>query len=72
MTHTRHQRNPTGDEITRRQAEMVLKTAKEIVVKFIETGKVTPSSFDSVFHEVFAAVNKEVSSLFEVREGTGE
>jgi predicted transcriptional regulator len=36
--------------------EQVLKISKEIVVKFIETGRVSPNSFD----EIFRAIHKTV------------
>jgi len=36
--------------------EQVLKTAKEIVVKFIETGRVSPSGFPEAFRSVYQAV----------------
>ena len=40
--------------------EVILKIAKEIVVKFIEVGRVTPASFDETFSQVFNTVNKSV------------
>lgn len=40
--------------------EAALKTAKEITVKFIECGKVTPSSFNRVFPEVYKTVIETV------------
>lgn len=36
--------------------ELALKVAKEIVIKFIEVGKVSVSSFDEVFGQVYASV----------------
>ena len=44
-----------------REAELVLKTTKEIVVKFVENGRVTPSSFKDVFNVVFDVVGKAIS-----------
>ncbi len=41
-----------------RERELVMKVTKEIVVKFVEMGKVTPSSFQ----EVFSMVHESVSS----------
>ncbi len=52
--------NPEFSDIKR--TEMVLKVTKEVVVKFIEMGKVSPVSFDAVFQAVFATVDKAVSS----------
>ncbi len=39
--------------------EKILKVAKEIVVKFIEMGRISPSGFKECFKEVFKAI-KEV------------
>ena len=36
--------------------EMFLKITKEIVVKFIEMGKVSPASFDETFRRVYETV----------------
>jgi hypothetical protein len=36
--------------------ELALKVAKEIIIKFIEVGKVSVSSFDEVFRQVYASV----------------
>ncbi len=40
--------------------EVLLEVTKEIVVKFIEMGKVTPATFDETFKSVYRTV-KEVS-----------
>ena len=42
--------------------EAVFKVAKEIVVKFIEVGKLSPSSFEETFERVFKAVERTVRS----------
>lgn len=46
--------------------EQILRTAKEIVVKFIEVGRVSPTTFDeafkSIYDTVFAAVYDKRSS----------
>ncbi|NDY43473.1 hypothetical protein G3N55_11555 [Dissulfurirhabdus thermomarina] len=39
-----------------RRVELRLKVTKEIVVKFIEMGRVTPASFEEVFDRVYKAV----------------
>jgi hypothetical protein len=55
-------RNKSNEYESRlREAELVLKTTKEIVVKFVENGRVTPSSFKDVFNVVFDVVGKAVS-----------
>ena len=48
--------------------EKILKMAKEILVKFIEMGRVSPANFDEHFRSVFwslknTAVNAQLSSL---------
>jgi hypothetical protein len=39
-----------------------LKITKEIVVKFIEIGRVSPTQFDGVFQSVFRTIKSSVSS----------
>jgi hypothetical protein len=45
---------PSKDE------EMVLKTVKEIVVKFIEVGNISPSSFHDHFRNIYHTVENTV------------
>lgn len=40
--------------------EQILKTAKEIAVKFIETGRVSPSGFAEMFKTIYVAVEETV------------
>ena len=42
--------------------ELILKTAKEIVVKFIETRTVTPATFNDHFQNIYQAVEKAINS----------
>ena len=42
--------------------EMVFKVAKEIVVKFIEVGRLTPASFEATFDRVYKAIERTVRS----------
>ena len=42
--------------------ELILKTAKEIVVKFIEMGRVSPTQLDGVFQSVFQTVKSSIST----------
>ena len=44
-----------------RDEERILKVAKEIVVKFIEIGRVSPTQFDGVFKGVFSTIKSNVS-----------
>ncbi len=45
-----------GKEKTSVGNETLLKITKEIVVKFIEMGKVTPASFDETFRTVYSTI----------------
>lgn len=40
--------------------ELVLKTAKEIVVKFIEVGNISPTSFHDHFKNIYRTVENAV------------
>ncbi|MDD2463636.1 MAG: hypothetical protein PHI97_06530 [Desulfobulbus sp.] len=56
----------TADEKNRQQIrqeisdEAIFKVAKEIVVKFIEVGRLTPSGFDDTFERVYRTIEKTV------------
>ncbi|MBW1894286.1 MAG: conjugal transfer protein TraB [Deltaproteobacteria bacterium] len=43
--------------------EHILRTTKEIVVKFIEVGRVSPTSFDESFKNIFSTVNDCVKGV---------
>ena len=45
-----------------RDEEKILKIAKEVVVKFIEIGRVSPTQFEGVFQSVFRTIKSSVSS----------
>ena len=40
--------------------ESIAKMTKEIVVKFIEVGKLSPTNFDETFAQVFHAIERTV------------
>ncbi len=40
--------------------ELILKTTKEIIVKFIELGRLSPSNFDSTFKEMYRTISETV------------
>ncbi len=40
--------------------ELILKTAKEIVVKFIEVGNISPTSFHDHFRNIYNTIEKSV------------
>jgi hypothetical protein len=46
--------------------EHILKTAKEITVKFIETGRVSPTGFNETFKSIYKAVEEAVKSSEDV------
>jgi len=41
-----------------KRQELALKVAKEIMVKFIEIGRVTPSSFQETFRSVHSEIKR--------------
>lgn len=42
--------------------EHILKTAKEIVVKFIECGRLSPSGFAETFQSIYKTVDETVKA----------
>ncbi len=40
--------------------EQILRTAKEIVVKFIETGRVSPTGFPEAFQSIYRTIAETV------------
>ena len=46
---------PVGDEA-------ILKVTKEVVVKFIEVGRLTPANFDETFQNIYKTVHDAVRS----------
>jgi len=46
-----------------RDEEKIMKITKEVVVKFIEIGRVSPTQFDGVFQSVFRTIKSTVSSV---------
>lgn len=40
--------------------EQILRTAKEIVVKFIETGRVSPTTFHETFKSIYGTIREAV------------
>jgi hypothetical protein len=45
--------------------ELILRSTKEIVVKFIETGRVGPSGFQETFKAVYKTVEETVKGFQE-------
>ncbi len=50
-----------GRLVMTRDEEKILKVAKEVVVKFIEIGRVSPTQFEGVFQSVFRTIKSSVS-----------
>lgn len=50
---------PAGKPVT---DEAILKVAKEVVVKFIEVGRLSPQNFSETFDSVYKAVRDSVRS----------
>jgi len=63
MTKNRTETAQTGRPVT---DDAIFKVSKEIVVKFIEVGRLTPANFARTFEEVYSAVRSTV------RTGDGE
>ena len=42
--------------------EAILKVAKEIVVKFIEVGRLSPANFDETFQNIYKSIRNTVRS----------
>jgi len=42
------------------QDEQILRATKEIVVKFIETGRISPTGFPDIFKSIYRAVDETV------------
>ncbi len=40
--------------------DIVLKITKEIAIKFIETGRISPSSFDTAFKSIYKTIDATV------------
>lgn len=53
------------------QNEQILRATKEIVVKFIETGRISPTGFSEAFKAIYRAVDETVKQAA-VPEATGE
>lgn len=57
------------------QDEQILRATKEIVVKFIETGRISPTGFPEAFKAIYRAVDETVKNAADVDavdEETGE
>ena len=48
--------------------EQILRTTKEIVVKFIESGRISPSSFHETFKDIYRTVEKMTKGSMKIIE----
>ena len=48
--------------MTAKDDEMILKTAKEIIVKFIEVGNISPATFHDHFRNIYQTVDATVKA----------
>jgi predicted transcriptional regulator len=46
--------------------EQILRASKEIVVKFIETGRISPTGFPDVFKSIYRTVDETVKQATSV------
>ena len=54
------------------QDEQILRASKEIAVKFIETGRISPTGFAEAFKAIYRAVDETVKQSATADEDTGE
>jgi len=55
--------NPEPQQVIKPVSEeTILKVAKEVVVKFIEVGRLSPANFDETFSSIYRAVCDSVRS----------
>ena len=60
---TKKNENPRSPSPTRPVSdETIVKVTKEVVVKFIEVGRLSPSNFDETFKSIYQAVHDSVRS----------
>lgn len=46
--------------------EQILRASKEIVVKFIETGRISPSGFSEAFKNIYKTIDETVKCTQEI------
>ena len=46
--------------------EQILRASKEIIVKFIETGRISPAGFPETFKNIYKTINETVKGTQEV------
>ena len=61
MANLQQKKRDSSCNLKLREEELILRMTKEIVIKFIEVGKVTPDSFEEAFDAVHRAVVSAIS-----------
>ena len=56
---TKEQKEKKYEKLTA-DDEVILRAAKEIVIKFIETGRVSPTSFEENFRKIYSSIKNTV------------
>jgi len=59
MNTNENQPSPTSKPIS---DDAILKVAKEVVIKFIEVGRLSPPNFDETFRAIYKSVHDTVRS----------
>ncbi|MDO9565386.1 MAG: hypothetical protein Q7J15_01380 [Candidatus Desulfaltia sp.] len=49
--------------------EQILRASKEIVVKFVEAGRISPSGFHEIFKTIYCAIKETVNDQEKVEPG---
>jgi hypothetical protein len=62
MTKSKTEKPETESSMKPVSDEAILKVAKEIVVKFIEVGRLSPANVDETFQGIYKAVRDTVRS----------
>ena len=60
MTASQHPANHAAAASKPVTEEAILKVAKEVVLKFIEVGRLSPANFKETFSEIYTAVRSTV------------
>ncbi|MEW6327876.1 MAG: hypothetical protein AB1487_09865 [Thermodesulfobacteriota bacterium] len=56
---TKEQKEKKYEKLTA-DDEVILRAAKEIVIKFIETGRVSPANFEENFRRIYSGIRDTV------------
>ncbi len=62
MTAKKSTKNEQDNSLKPVSEEAILKVAKEIVVKFIEVGRLSPGNFGETFDSIYKSVRETVRS----------